>query len=146
MRGYYQRRRGPQGGVANPQRLIALLALTLVTSYGFPAVADEVFVNGEMLYKLCASQQKLANAPAHELVNPESAYEAYECRFYVAGVADAMAAMTLYKTCIPKSAHLDDLTKNVFAFLQRNPQYGNQSGFKVTLSAIISAYQCRPEK
>lgn len=41
---------------------------------------------------------------------------------------------------------LDDLTRSVFVFLQRNPQYGSQSGFKVTLSAILGAYHCAPEK
>lgn len=123
-----------------------LLLAAALAAQALSASADEAFVNGEMLFRLCTSQQKLQAAPANELVNPESAYEAYECRFYVAGVADAISVMKPYKHCIPKSTKADDLVRAVFEFLQRNHQYYDQSGFKVTLSAIVSAYRCVPEK
>lgn len=107
------------------------------------AGADEAFVNGAALYKLCDAQQRLLHNAGNELVDPESAYEAYECRYYVAGVADAMSATDPFRDCIPKAAKSDDLAAIVRDYLDRNRRLWALSGFKVVVSAIATAYRCK---
>jgi hypothetical protein len=113
----------------------AFLILLLACLAARPANA--IYMTGKELTEDCAG---------------ESAKELYSCTAYIAGIIDyevmlqSLGAAPVIDFCLPENAPIEQVSMNVLAWLQKNPQNGEFIAVTGVALALNKIYPCKKKK